>query len=202
MKEIISIIDQPFQAIAFDFDGTLIDTLPLHFEAYRKVFESVNLELTFDDFYQNIGGKAAETIPLFLRGRHTTLTIEEIHSRKKDEIATLFQHASLKILPTARMLPLIVGQLPLALVSAGSKPGILQLLERLNWLNFFDVIITGEDTLKSKPDPAPYLLAAKRLGIEPGSIAVFEDTSSGLQSAKAAGMSIFDVSANNFPPCP
>ena len=131
MQTSYSETNQPFQAIAFDFDGTLIDTLQLHFEAYRRVFEAENLELTPDDFFKNIGGKATEAIPLFLRGRHTTLTIGEIHSRKKEQIAILFRDAPLQILPTARFLPMFAGRLPLALVSAGSRPGILQLLQRL-----------------------------------------------------------------------
>src|SRR5579871_1489450 len=107
-----------FQAIAFDFDGTLVDTLHLHYEAYRRVFETMDLSLTAEDFYLNLGGKALEAIPLFLRGRPAKWTIEEIHLRKKEAIAELFETAPLRILPAARFLPLFAGQLPTALVSS------------------------------------------------------------------------------------
>ena len=193
---------QAFQAIAFDFDGTLVNTLHLHYEAYKAVFEAIHIDLTPDDFYQNIGGKAAEAIPLFLRGRRTDLTIAEIHSRKKERIAELFRTAPLQILPTARFLPVFAGHLPMALVSAGSRPGILQLLGRLGWDGYFAVIITGEDTQASKPDPAPYLLAAVRLGVDPATMAAFEDTQAGIESAVAAGMSVFDVTGNVNLPLP
>ena len=187
-----------FQAVAFDFDGTLVDTLHLHYEAYRRVFESMEVELTENDFYENIGGKATEAIPLFLRDRPAPLTISEIHARKKEVIVELFRAAPLQVLPTARLLPIFHGTLPMALVSSGARPGILQLLERLGWADFFDVLVTGEDTPRSKPDPMPYLLAAEKLGVSPENIAAFEDTGAGLDSAKRSGMSVFDVGGNTI----
>ena len=185
-----------FEAIAFDFDGTLVNTLHLHYEAYRSVFKSMGLELSLPDFYQNIGGKASEAIPLFLHGRSATLSIQEIHLRKKLKIAELFRDAPLQVFPAAKFLPLFFGQVPLALVSSGSRDGILQLLNRLGWSEFFKVIVCGDDTTKSKPDPMPYLLAAEKLGVQPSAIAVFEDTPAGLDAARLAGMSAFDVSGN------
>ena len=122
-----------FRAIAFDFDGTLVDTLHLHYEAYRQVFAFMGLSLSEDQFYSNIGGKATEAIPLFLAGREAPLTIEEIHRRKKIVVGALFLDAPLHVLPAASLLPLLMGRLPLALVSSGSRPGIEQLLGRLGW---------------------------------------------------------------------
>lgn len=186
----------PYDAIAFDFDGTLVDTLHLHYEAYRQVFEFMDLTLSKDQFYSNIGGKATEAIPLFLAGREASLTVEEIHQRKKQVVSGLFLDAPLRVLPAAKFLPLFNGRLPLALVSSGSRPGIEQLLGRLGWFDFFDVIITGEDTAQSKPSPMPYLLAAEKLQLDPSNFAAFEDTPAGIESAKRAGMHVFDVSSN------
>jgi beta-phosphoglucomutase-like phosphatase (HAD superfamily) len=133
-----------FRALAFDFDGTLVDTLSLHYEAYRLTFSRIGLDLSEDDFYPNLGGKAAEAIPLFLRGRACAMTIEQIHHQKKAEVARLFEHAPLKLFPAARLLGMFAGVLPIALVSSGSRAGIEQLLERLGWSGGFDVIVTGE----------------------------------------------------------
>ena len=185
-----------FRALAFDFDGTLVDTLALHYEAYRVVFGRLGLDLSEDRFYSNIGGKATEAIPLFLGGRTCAATVAEIHAMKKDEIARLFVDAPLRVFPAARLLGMFAGRLPMALVSSGSRPGIEQLLERLGWSSMFDVVVTGEDTPDSKPDPSPYLLAAARLSIPPSEIAAFEDTAAGIQSAKSAGMAIFNVAEN------
>jgi beta-phosphoglucomutase len=186
-----------FRGIAFDFDGTLVDTLHLHYEAYRQVFDFMGLTLSEEQFLSNIGGKATEAIPLFLAGRRASLAVEEIHQRKKMVVADLFLDAPLHVLPAANFLPLLAGRLPLALVSSGSRPGIEQLLNRLGWFDYFKVIVTGEDTTLSKPSPMPYLLAAEKLGLDPADIAAFEDTVAGIESAKSAGMSVFDVSANN-----
>lgn len=187
-------------AIAFDFDGTLVDTLHLHYKAYQQVFSEMDIELTSQDFFSNIGGKATEAIPLFLRGRDTPLSIKQIHDRKKQVIVGMFQTAEITILPTASLLPLFHGKLPLALVSSGSRHGIELLLDRLAWKPYFEVIVTGEDTAKSKPDPAPYLLAASTLGVDPACFAAFEDTTAGLDSARRAGMVAFDVSINQVDP--
>ena len=189
--------NHPFKAIAFDFDGTLVDTLSLHYEAYRLVFESMSLSLSEDQFFKNIGGKASEAIPLFLDGRNAPLSVDEIHKFKKDKIEDLFSTAKLRLFPASRLLPMFAGTVPIALVSSGSRAGIMQLINRLEWDSFFDVIVTGEDTIKSKPDPAPYLLASQMLGVAPGFIAAFEDTGAGIESAKKAGMAVFDVSHNN-----
>lgn len=187
-----------FQALAFDFDGTLVDTLHLHYEAYRRVFEEMNLELTPNEFYSNIGGKAAEAIPLFLAGREAPWSVAEIHARKKEWVKRMFESEPLHLLPTSGLLPLFVGRIPLALVSSGSRPGILQILQRLGWARFFDAIVTGEDTTCSKPDPAPYLLASRLLGVVPSRMAAFEDTAAGLASARNAGFVVFDVSPNSL----
>ena len=189
----------PFDAVAFDFDGTLIDTLHIHYECYRKAFQEMNLELKPNDFYSNIGAKATEAIPLFLGKREAPWSIAEIHLRKKELIKHMFDVEPLRILPASNLIPMFSGQVPLALVSSGSRPGIFQILERLGWTEHFDVIITGEDTETSKPDPAPYLLAARLLGTEPSRMAAFEDTEAGIASAKNAGFTVFDVSPNSIP---
>lgn len=186
-----------FKAFAFDFDGTLVDTLYLHFDAYRIVFGEMGLTLTEEQFFPNIGGNAMEAIPLFLGGRSAPLSVNEIHLRKKQVIERLFESAPLRIFPAAHLLGMFAGRTPMALVSSGSRPGILQLLQRLGWHRTFDVIVTGEDTPSSKPDPAPYLLAAQLLGVLPSEMAAFEDTAAGIKSAKRAGMAVFNVSENS-----
>jgi beta-phosphoglucomutase len=183
-----------FSAIAFDFDGTLVDTMPLHFEAYRRVFATIGISLSSEDFYNNIGGKASETIPLFLAGRESSLSVAEIHKKKKDTFAQLLDTTPPRVLPTARLLPIFYKVSPMALVSAGSRPGIMQILDKLGWTSIFDVIVTGEDCKKSKPDPEPYLVAARKLCVDTTGMLAFEDTVAGLDSAKAAGMVVINVS--------
>lgn len=186
----------PPLAVLFDFDGTLVNTMPLHYEAYRNVFADMGVELTREDFFPNAGGKASETIPRFLHGRHSPLTVSEIHHLKKERIKTVFATEAVEVLPTASLLSLFEGRTKLGLVSSGSREGIDILLERLGWTNLFDVIVSGDDILRSKPNPEPYILAVRKLDCDPKRVLVFEDTPDGMASARAAGMHAIDVSGN------
>jgi len=180
-------------ALIFDFDGTLVDTMPLHFEAYRRVLAEVDVELSQADFYGNIGGNARETIPKFLRGRPCRLSSEEIHTRKKAVVSELFESSPIPVLETARLLDAFSGHFKTALASSGSRMGIEQILRRLDWMDRFDVIVTGEDRARGKPFPDLFLLAAQKLGVEPSRCLVFEDTDVGVAAGRQAGMRVFDV---------
>jgi len=183
------------QALIFDFDGTLVDTMPLHFEAYRRVLAEVDIELSAADFYGSIGGNARETIPKFLRGRPCRLSSEEIHARKKAVVSELFQTRPIPVLETAQLLELFAGRFKTALASSGSRAGIEQVLRRLGWMEYFDAIVAGEDVSQGKPAPDLFLLAARKLSVEPHACLVFEDTEAGVAGARHAGMRVFDVRA-------
>lgn len=180
-------------AIIFDFDGTLVDTMPLHYEAYRQVFSSVGIELTAEGFQAAIGGNAREAIPKFLAGRNCPLSVEEIHSRKKTLAAQFFAERPIAVLASAALLPVLIGKYKLALASSGSRPGIEAILKRLDWQKYFDVVITGEDAKQGKPAPDLFLLAAERMSVTPEACFVFEDTDAGVEAAQRAGMGLFDV---------
>jgi HAD superfamily hydrolase (TIGR01509 family) len=182
-------------AAIFDFDGTLVDTMPLHYEAYRRVLAEAGIELTVDDFFTNIGGNARETIPKFLRGRSCPLSTAEIHARKKTAVNAILAEAPIPVLETAKLLPVLAERMPLALVSSGSRPGIEIVLARLEWERYFAAIVTGEDAARGKPAPDLFLLAAEKLGLPPQACLVFEDTDAGIEAAAAAGMCVFDVRA-------
>ena len=182
-------------AVIFDFDGTLVDTMPLHYEAYRRVLADVQVDLSPEDFYGSIGGNAREAIPLFLRGRDCSLTIDEIHRRKKSLVRELLESYEVPILESAKLLPVLFGRIPLALASSGSRPGIETVLERYDWRRYFVAVVTGEDAPRGKPAPDLFLLAAQQVGVPPEACLVFEDTDAGVMAARTAGMGVFDVRA-------
>lgn len=191
--------ENPIAAAIFDFDGTLVDTMPLHFEAYRRVLAEVDIELAPADFFDHIGGNARETIPKFLRGRLCPLSIQDIHDRKKQLVNRLLAECPIPILETAKLLPLFARTMRVALVSSGSRPGVEIVLSRLGWDRYFAVVITGEDAPRGKPAPDLFLLAAQKLQVAPESCIVFEDTQAGLEAAERAGMRPFDVRATLAP---
>lgn len=180
-------------ALIFDFDGTLVDSMPIHFEAYRRTFAEAGLELAPGDFYSNIGGKASETIPKFLRGRPCARSVAELHARKQAIALELLASEPIPVLAAATLLEAWRGQAPIALASSGSRSGIELVLERLGWRGWFDAVVTGGDVARGKPAPDLFLLAAERLGAAPPRCLVFEDTDDGVAAARAAGMAVFDV---------
>jgi HAD superfamily hydrolase (TIGR01549 family) len=186
-------------AAIFDFDGTLVDTMPLHYEAYRRVLADVDIELAAADFFDNVGGNARETIPKFLGGRPCRLSVQEIHDRKKQLVNRLLAECEIPILETAKLLPVFAGTMRVGLVSSGSRPGVEIVLSRLGWDRYFEVVITGEDAKRGKPAPDLFLLAADRMQVAPESCIVFEDTPAGLEAAERAGMRPFDVRATLAP---
>jgi HAD superfamily hydrolase (TIGR01509 family) len=184
-----------YDAVLFDFDGTLVDTMPIHYESYRRAFAEMGLELTHEDFFDNIGGSGLETIPRFLRGRPAPWTTQQIHRRKKEVLATLLDEIELQQLPTARLLPLLHGRVPMAIATSGARPGVEKMLDRLGWVPYFSAVVTAEEVAHGKPAPDLFVAAAARLGVDPTACLVFEDTDDGVAAARAAGAQVMDVRA-------
>ena len=179
--------------VVFDFDGTLVDSMPLHFEAYRRVLAAGGVALAREEFFGAIGGTARETIPKLLRGRTCTFTVDEIHARKKATLAQLLVTEPLVVLETSKLVPVFKAFVPVGVASSGARPGIEQMLARLGWTSWFDVVITGEDAQRGKPAPDLFLACAHGMGVDPTRCLAFEDTDDGVAAARAAGMDVFDV---------
>ena len=185
-----------YEAILFDLDGTLVDTMPLHYAAYAGALQTRGLTLDWVEFMNLIGPPAKEVIPLFVKcagGYCDTLEVAKIHNEKKEIFSRILQGHVLKILPAARFLPAIKHWQSSALVTSGNRRGAEAILEKLNWDSRFDTVVTGDDVTCGKPDPEPFLLAAKRLDVLPARCIVFEDTTDGVASARAAGMAVVNV---------
>jgi beta-phosphoglucomutase len=186
-----------FAALLFDLDGTLIDTMPLHYRAYAEVLFRRGVRLSEVEFMRAIGAPAREAIPRFLaaagvRGA-TPEEVAAIHSEKKLVFTKSLTVCNLVPLTAARLLASARGRKKLALVSSGNRDGVTALLSVMGWLSVFDVVISGDDVPRGKPDPAPYLAAAIALNVAPRECLVLEDTEAGFASGKAAGMTVLDV---------
>jgi beta-phosphoglucomutase-like phosphatase (HAD superfamily) len=186
-------IPAPVEAILLDLDGTLVDTMPLHFQAYRDVLAEVGIVIDFRTFMAASGGAARETIPRLLAGRSCAIEVAEIHRRKIERANKLFQETPPPALPSALLLPVLARHYPIGLVSSGSRKSVSTTVEVLGWSSLFKVLVTGDDVSHGKPDPEGYLRAAAALNVDPRQCLVFEDMDDGVAAAKAAGMTVFDV---------
>jgi len=176
-----------FGAYLFDCDGTIADSMPLHYIAWKKALAEWNCEFDEKLFYA-WGGMPIVEIVSTLNKMHSLSMPVEIVARRKE---SLYYDLLPQLKPVPEVLEHIEahhGHIPFAVVSGSSKESVTESLRSLGLLDRFDTMVCAGDYQKSKPDPEAFLLAASRLGVAPESCLVFEDTEMGIQAATAAGM--------------
>lgn len=185
-----------FDAIMFDLDGTLVDTMPLHYEAYAEVMRAHGLHLRQADYMALAGPPASEAISLFVAaagGDRSAVNAAALHGEKKVAFERILAVCRPRRLAAAAILDAARGSVRCALVSSGNRRGVTAILEAMGWSDRFNAIVTGDDVENGKPDPEPYRRAAEMLGVSPERCAALEDTPAGIASARGAGMTAFDI---------
>jgi HAD superfamily hydrolase (TIGR01509 family) len=177
----------PFAAYLFDCDGTIADSMPLHYIAWRKALGEWNCEFDEQLFYAWGGMPIVEIIAALNLRDGLNMPVAAVSERKES--------IYYELLPQLKVVPEVLehieaqhGRIPFAVVSGSTKESVTASLAVLNLLDRFDAMICAGDYNNSKPDPEPFLLAAARLGVSPSNCLVFEDTDMGIQAAQAAGM--------------
>jgi beta-phosphoglucomutase family hydrolase len=177
----------PFGAYLFDCDGTVADSMPLHYRAWKQALAEWNCEFDEKLFYAWGGMPVVEIISTLNRQRGLNMPVEAVCRRKE---ALYYE-----LLPELKAVPEVLEhieeahrRIPIAVVSGSTRESVTASLVTLNLLDRFDTMVCAGEYSKSKPDPEAFLLAAKKLGIAPESCLVFEDTEMGIQAARAAGM--------------
>lgn len=179
--------DGSFGAYLFDCDGTIVDSMPLHYIAWTKALAEWDCTFEEELFYAWGGTPVAEIIAALNEKYGLSMPVERVSSRKED--------LYLELVPQLRAVPEVVehiaeqhGQIPFAVVSGSTREAVTASLVALKLLDRFETLVCAGDYEKSKPDPECFLLAAEKLGVTPDRCLVFEDTEMGIQAAKAAGM--------------
>lgn len=184
MKEIKGLI--------FDCDGTLADTMPLHWRAWQIISERHDLDFPEDRFY-SLGGVPSRDILKMLAAEQ---------GRTLDHIAVAHEkeNAYLPLMADVQPIHAVVdiarenfGKIPMAVASGGTQPIIVQVLEQLKIRHMFQAVVTSEMVKNQKPAPDIFLEAARLIGVEPQFCRGFEDTDLGLQAIRSAGMDAVDV---------
>jgi beta-phosphoglucomutase-like phosphatase (HAD superfamily) len=177
-----------FEAYLFDCDGTIIDSMPLHYLAWKEALAEWNC--TFDEplFYSWGGIPTREIVCLLNKQQGLSMPPDLVAARKDN----LFFERFSQLKPIPEVVEHIddqYGKIPFAVVSGGTRDSVSASLASVKLLDKFDVLVCAGDYKRAKPDPEGYLLAAEKLGVAPETCLVFEDTDMGIQAADAAGMS-------------
>ena len=176
-----------FRAYLFDCDGTIVDSMPLHYIAWTKALGEWGATLDEELFYAWGGKPPVEIV--------TALNQMQSLKMPAETVAVSKENYYFELLPQLKPVPEVLehinaqyGRLPFAVASGSTRESIIKSLTKVHLLDRFAVLVGAEDYTRSKPAPDAFLTAAKRLGIAPGDCLVFEDTVMGIQAATAAGM--------------
>jgi beta-phosphoglucomutase-like phosphatase (HAD superfamily) len=180
------------QALVFDCDGTLADTMPLHWQAWQVIQQRYRFSFPEDRFY-SLGGVPSRDILAMLKLEQrldlnpiaVALEKEETYLRTLADVEPI--HSVVEIARAHQ------GRLPMAVASGGTRRVIELVLQHLQIRPLFQVVVTSEDVEHQKPAPDIFLEAARRLGVEARFCRAYEDTDLGMQAIRTAGMEAVDV---------
>jgi HAD superfamily hydrolase (TIGR01509 family) len=184
----------PFRAYLFDCDGTIADSMPLHYIAWKKALGEWGCTFPEDTFYAWGGKPAAKIISDLNEMQGLNMPVESLAEHKENLYFSLLP----ELKPIPEVLEIIQaqhGQIPFAVVSGGRRNSVTSSLTTLGLMDRFETIVGAEDYEHGKPAPDAYLIAAARLGIAPKDCLVFEDTDMGIEAATAAGMASVKVAS-------
>lgn len=184
------------KAVIFDLDGVIVDTVPIHFKAWKKMFAEYGIDFTFDEYKAKVDG-----IP---RTDGARAILKDLDDKELEKAATRKQKFYLEYLKAdkipaydttiALIKDLVKRRVKAAVISSSKNCKFI--IDKIKLTKLLDAIVTGNDITKGKPDPQIFLLAAEKMKVNPKDCIVFEDAVLGVKAAKNAGM--FSVGVDRY----
>lgn len=180
-------------ALIFDCDGTLADTMPAHYLAWTAMLREYKIAFSEQRFY-DLGGMPGHKI-IELLSQESSVSVANIAGmvEHKENLYLESVDAIQRVEPVCAIAIRYHGVLPMAVASGGERAIVQRTLTAIGMLDLFDALVGAEDTELHKPEPDVFLEAARRLGADPATCVVFEDTDFGMEAAYRAGMVGVDI---------
>ncbi|UCB42213.1 MAG: HAD family phosphatase [Dehalococcoidales bacterium] len=177
------------KAVIWDMDGVIVDTAPYHEEAWRETFQKRGVEFTDEDFRRSFGQRNDTIISGVLGNTPSRKTIDVIANDKETNFRRKIRQ---RIEPLPGVIQLLsalaAGGFRQALATSAPLQNVRQIIKDLGIEGYFGGIVTEKDVTEGKPGPQGFLLAARKLGVEPEDCIIIEDAVVGVTAAKRAGM--------------
>lgn len=184
------------EAVIFDCDGTLVHSMPTHFEAWCEALSYYGAANVFqEDVFHAMGGRPTKDIVVELNSEYGLKLDPEAVAMKKRE--AFLEHVGDVVLirEVVEFAQGLRGKLPMAIATGGTRMVVEKTLQAVGVSDLFDEVVTADDVAIGKPAPDVYLHAAKLLGVDPGKCLALEDAPAGIMAAQQAGMAVVAVPA-------
>jgi len=182
------------RAVLFDYDGVIVDSMHHHARAWQRIFKKMGISITVEDIFLQEGRPTTDVVRFILQQHGRQADEETCRSIAKEKENMYISQKPATVQPQVIQLisDLRRSGLAVGLVTGSPYRSLTAVLPPA-LLAAFDVIITADDVARGKPAPDPYLAAAQKLKLDPGSCLVVENAPLGIQAAKAAGMKVIGI---------
>lgn len=184
--------DSRAKALIFDLDGTLIDSMPMHWMGWQFAFHSFGTEIDHDFFFSNAGKAALEIAQILINKYNCSATPQQIVDLKQQYV---YGHLD-DCLPIPAVVNVVnenFGKIPMAVGTGSDTARAERMLRNAGLLDKFVCIVGADNVVNHKPFPDTFLRCAQIMGVNPSDCEVFEDAEPGFEAARRGGMMYRDV---------
>jgi beta-phosphoglucomutase family hydrolase len=188
----MTVVPEAARGLVFDCDGTIADTMPLHYNSWVETLYQFGIDFPEALFYELAGIPTPRIVEILNERYGYALPVKDVAHRKEH----CFEQRLPEVVPIKPVVDLIhkySGKLPMAVATGGSHTICVKTLTMLGLIDKFKTVVTCDDIEHPKPAPDIFLEAARRLDVEPHLCVAFEDADLGIQAAHAAGMIVVDI---------
>ena len=180
------------EGLIFDCDGTVVDTMPIHYAAWRATTARHGLVFPEDRFYALGGVSPFEVLRMLSEEQGVEIDSEAVTYQKEAKYMELIGNAK-EIPEVMQIVRKSHGKLPMAIASGGTHETVEGILQHCGIRHYFDAIVTSQDVENPKPAPDTFFEAARRINVAPEKCRAYEDADMGIKAILAAGMEAVDV---------